>query len=69
MCEYCHQAYCCVHGHHGGRYMGPGQAWPAWGPPPFEPGPAARREYYEEEKATLERRLKILEARLAVLEK
>ncbi len=51
------------------RYTGPGQAWPFWGPTPFEPGPAARREYYAEERAALERRLKVLEARMAELEK
>lgn len=29
------------------------------------PSPYARREYYEEEKAALQRRLKVLEERLA----
>lgn len=63
MCEHCHMEYCCLHGHYGRRYY----------PRPYayydEPAPLPPREYLEEEKSLLERRLKALEARLQQLEK
>jgi uncharacterized protein YydD (DUF2326 family) len=50
--------YCCVHGrHHPGRYYGP----PAY----YEPTAEERRQYLEDEKRTLERRLKEIEARMS----
>ncbi len=64
MCEYCHQEYCCLHGHHARHFRGP-----AWGGFYEEPTPASRKEFLEEERAALERRLKAIESRLQELSK
>ncbi len=52
--------YCCMHGRH---HYPPHY----YGPPGFyeEPSPEARREYLEDQKRMLERRLKEIEARIA----
>jgi hypothetical protein len=64
MCEYCHTEYCCVHGRH--HYYP--RAVYAERPPVYyydRPEPETRREYLEDEKKLLERRLKELDERLA----
>ncbi|MCL5067490.1 MAG: DUF5320 domain-containing protein [Thaumarchaeota archaeon] len=62
MCDCCHYEYCCLHGRR--RYHPRYTYEPApiyYEPPRVE----VRREYLEEEKRALERRLKEIEDRLS----
>ena len=69
MCECCHEEHCCRHGYpmqHSPRemwmYSGPRWAYE-------EPTPEGRKFFLEEQKAALERRLKMVDARLKELGK
>jgi hypothetical protein len=59
MCGHCDEEWGCHGGHHYPRSYGPGRR--CW----QEPAARDSREYLEEEKRILERRLKELEARMA----
>jgi hypothetical protein len=59
MCQCCHDDWGCYGWYHHPRYYGPGRRYYE------EPAPEDRRGYLEDEKRTLERRLKEIEARIA----
>ncbi|HZW58450.1 MAG TPA: hypothetical protein VFF30_19335 [Nitrososphaerales archaeon] len=66
MCEYCHEEYCCIHGRHGHYYHHYPRHYVPERPVIYyrEPTEEERREYLEEEKRDLERRLKEIETSL-----
>ena len=69
MCECCHEEHCCRHGHPSQHY--PREMWMYSGPrwAYEEPSPEARKAFLAEQKAALERRLKMVDARLKELGK
>ena len=67
MCEYCHQEYCCLHGHHARHFAPFYRGFPGPGAYLEPVSPQTQKEFLEEEKAALERRLKSLESRLQEL--